>query len=445
MKKASFPDLLRRSGAAVLLTAGIFWLTYTVVMHFQYFGLDYIADYLQHAVTAVGLTSAQFFASLRGNNEYLWHGLVKLVYLLCGNMFVSAAIVTAAANAAAYFLFFRIFDQALPERFPRWLLAVLTAVVFVAAPLYFPGSRLYVGAPNTWHNPTNIMVRPFALAVFFMTVRIYNRRLLETPSIAVGAAGNGAYFSFCGGFWAEFRRPVYAGAELVLYPLCLLLSVWAKPSFLQFFAPAIFLFLLIDVVRTRGMLLPFCLKLALAYLPAVLVLFSQFFRFFGGNVAVTEQAVAAATDNIEAASAGVAVYFSASPGAAAFFETLRSRAVNILRLSAFPLLIVCAAPRRFFSDTAGRLSFFGAAVGRLELMLLHETGSRAAHGNFSWGCYLAVWLFWGVAMQRYILLFRERSAAGRVVRWIGTPLLVWHLVSGIVYCVLCVRTGGFYF
>lgn len=432
-----FRGFLRRHAAALLLTVGVFFLTYAVVFRL----CTGNSDYLLHTLWAIGMSPERILQSFYDGSERLWHVCVKLVYALQGNMWVSAAFVTAAANAAAYYLLFRIADRFLPEKLPRWLAAGLFFFAFAANALCLPGKTLYVscGAINTWHNPTNIMVRPFALAVFYMTVRMYDRRRVP---------GDGKpLFRFSGGFWHEFREPVYTRAELILYPLCILCSAYAKPSFLQFFAPAILVFLLVDVIRTRGMLLPFCLKLALAYLPAAIIVLSQFVSFFGANIVTAATSAAAdAADGETAQSSGIAIYFllESFDDPAEFFSAVGRILLRILRMSAFPLFVIAIAPRAFFRDSACRLSFYGAAAGRLESMLLHETGSRAGDGNFLWGHYLAVWMLWAAVMSRYAVLVREKSTAGRLARWIGLPLLGWHTAAGVTYIIQILQTGNFY-
>ena len=420
---------------ALLLTAGVFALTCLTVLRFQTVMSDRAADYLAHSLWAVGLSPAQVLSSFYDGSEHLWHILMRLTFRLTGNLWLSAALVTAAANAAAYLLLFLLTGRVLPEKCPAWVRALLMFAVFVAGALWLPGWRYYAfaGTANTWHNPTNLMVRPFALAVFYMTVRIYERR-----------RGEGQAFSFRGGFAAQFRQPVYRWWELILYPLCILFSVYAKPSFLQFFAPAILLFLLWDVIRTRGMLLPFCLKLALAYIPAGLILLTQFTSFFSGGVSLPAAGEAEAA--AASASAGVAVYFlqPSFDGAGELLLRLGELLCRILRVSAFPLFLLCAAPRRFLSCAACRLGLTGAAVGRLEHIFLHETGSRASHGNFQWGQYLSAWVLWCAAMELFASLIREDSAAGRLARRIGLPLLGWHLLSGAAYLAAIFR-GGDYF
>lgn len=445
-KDRTFFSFLRRNGVALLLTAGLFALMYAVVFNYR---LTISSDYTLHAVWAIAMSPEDMISCFYDGSEHLWHLCVKLLFLyVTPNMWSAAALVTAAADAIACFLVYKFLEVAVPEKFPRWLLAVLTTSVFVVNALTLPGYDFYIsrGAINTWHNPTNIMVRPFAAAVFYMTVRIYNRRRYNCHSTLIPLEDGGKPFAFDGSFAAQFRQPVYTKAELVLYPLCLLFSAYAKPSFLQFFAPAILIFLIIDAIRTRGMLLPFCIKLALAYIPAAIIILSQFLSFFGdaGIVTSTGDAAAAAETVTES---GVAIYFirSSFDGFGSFLRSVWGALKETLYLCAFPVFMLLTAPRKTLRSTGCRLGFIGMIVARLESLCLHETGARASHGNFLWGYYLSAWVLWCAAIGLYVQLAGEKSLSGKLTRWGGTALLLWHLICGICYVIAVLRTGGFFF
>lgn len=445
-KNSPAADFFRKNGLALLLTGGLFALVYAVVFNFR----SGDSDYIDHLVWAIGMSSDAVLASFYNGSERLWHICVKLLFpALTNNMWTAAAIVTATADCAAYFLVYKSLETAIPEKFPRWLLALLTVSVFIVNALMLPGHSFYAGkgAINTWHNPTNIMVRPFAAAIFYMTVRIYNRRRYGCHKALVLPTEDGRVFSFQGSFFSQFRQPVYTTAELILYPLCLLFSAYAKPSFLQFFAPAILIFLLIDVIRTRGMLLPFCIKLAIAYLPAGYILLSQFFSFFGSAGITAGAAVQAATES--ASSAGVAIYFIQTSYASIgdFLSAFGGALREILLLCAFPLFVLLTDARRAFRSANARLGLTCVSIGWLESLLLHETGSRAAHGNFLWGYYVSVWTLWCSAIGHFVLLLAEpeKTLRKKIICWGGLALLLWHLSCGIAYLVRILQTGQYFF
>jgi len=439
--KTNQRSFFARYGAALLLAAALI-----AVYYFAAHRMTFVeSDYAQHGKWAMVMTKKAMIASFYNGSERLWHLIVRFTFdHLIHDLYMVTALVTAVVDAAAYLLVFAAFEQAVSEKMPRWLLAAVMLVPFIATALTLPGGALYAGAGglNTWHNPTNIMVRPFAAAVFFMTVRIYNRRRSGRHALLGGEPGG---FAFRGGFWAQFREPVYTPAELVFYPLCLLLSVYSKPSFLQFFAPAIFLFLLIDVIRTKGMLLPFCIKLALSYIPAAVILFMAIKGFFPSGASVTAE-TAEAAETAGAAASGIAVYFI-KPSFAGPGDLLRSFAGELaflVRPCAFPILMLVLSLGKPEHRPMARLAALGVIAAFAETLILHETGYRAEHGNFLWGMYLASWLAWVAAAGQYADLVTEGTKRSRAALYAGTPLMVWHLACGIAYLVVILRTGVYY-
>ena len=433
--------VLRRHGAALLCAAGLGVLVYQIVFLFR----SGDSDYVDHLSWAMRMSAPEMLSELLRGRDYLWHIFVHLaVDAGVRNIWSAAALVTALADALAYLLVYGGWNRLLPGDKPRrWLLALTVLSAFLASSLTMPGRTFYVGrgAVNTWQNPTNIMVRPFAAAVFYMTVDIYDRRR--------GVRQGADRFLFTGGFWAQFEQPVYTRAQVVLYPLCLALSAMAKPSFLQVFAPAILILLAIDVIRTRGMLLPFCLKLALAFLPAGLLLLRQFGVFFGAGLSVTALAAEAGRAPVlyAGSTAGVSVYYLENgwTGLVPFLQLTWYHLKTALLPCAFPLAVALAAPRRAWHDAGFRLGLLCVAAGLLEAMFLHETGTRSWHGNFTWGLYVGCWLLWTAAAGPFAALWSDRGAVGRWARWVCTALLAWHLACGLSYIGSIMRTGAYYF
>ena len=434
-------SFLLRNVPALIAAVGLFILFYEAAYHLA------DSDYTVHSRWVMKMTGQDMLASFYNGSERLWHITVRLFFTcFIPDLRKAAAAVTALADAVAYFLVYRTFETAVTKKMPRWLLAVILLIPFIATSLTLPGQGLYAGrgALSTWHNPTNIMVRPFAAAVFYMTIRIYNRRRYGTHAIVVPLEGENTDFTFRGGFWAQFREPVYTWPELILYPLCLLLSVYSKPSFLQFFAPAIFIFLLIDVIRTKGMLLPFCIKLALSFIPAAFIILAAFKGFFPSGAVVA--AASDQTSSTASNTAGIAVYFIkesfSDPGD--FLQTAASNLKYFLLPCAFALFIFAAGAKNRSFRSLTLLSVICVCAAFLESWLLHETGSRAEHGNFLWGAYLASWLVWTAAAGEYSELITEKTIRGRIALFAGTTLLLWHLACGIVYVVEILRTGQYY-
>lgn len=439
---------LTKAAWALLGASALFCLTYRVVFNFR----SGDSDYIDHLSWAIGLSWPVILEGIRQGKEILWHIFVWLTASAgVRNIWKAAALATAGANAAAYLVVYGCLDRRAPEKTPRWLLAAVVLCVFTVSSLTLPGGPYYVGrgAVNPWHNPTSIMVRPFAAAVLFMTADIYDRRRGVPRRLPLcPEEGESPAFAFPGGFWAQFETPVFTRSQLVLYPLCLVLSAYAKPSFLQIFGPAIFLFLLADLIRTRGMLLPFCVKMAVAFLPAVWVLLQQVGSLFGNgfSLGVTALAAEAAPVTPHSPGAGISIYYLADgwTGFGPFLRTIFHDLKMLALPCAFPLFLLAAAPRRTWRDAGFRLGLVCALSGLLGAMFLHETGERSWHGNFTWGQYLGCWLLWSAAAGQYASLWGRRGQY-RLARWGGAALLALHLACGAAYLAAILRTGEYYF
>ena len=143
------------------------------------------------------------------------------------------------------------------------MLPVGALLLCLVGPVWLPwfSRSIYLGqeSPNVWHSPTQIMVRPFALLAFYLTVRIYRR----------WRAAEG------------FPKLAYASKrEAALYAILITLSVWAKPCYFQVIVPALGVLLLVDLVRSRGKSFLFSLKMAAAYVPGAALTAMKFFDSF---------------------------------------------------------------------------------------------------------------------------------------------------------------------
>lgn len=285
---------------------------------------------------------------------------------------------------------------------------ILSLVSAIFVPWFNDKPYLGQGSPNPWHNPTTIMVRPIALLIFVLVmgecVRVQR-----------------------GGFRKGQGLRVWKG---ILIAILLVLSNLSKPSFVQIFYPAIFLlmFLWLFVYRFRNF--PFGMQLLVCCLPSVGLMGVQFLSAFYGST--------------NSDSAGVVI----APFKVAGLYT-DNIAFSTLLLLAFPLFIgLCAIIRRTFDWTDG-FAWIMLLVGMAEKFLLAEGGSRMAHGNFSWGYILAVYLLWFVSIRDYSAWrcsFAEGSGGKKALSVLafaaGGIILLAHLVSGIYYLYYLIVLGN---
>lgn len=314
-----------------------------------------------------------------------WHAIAA-VFLLGGFSLAQAAgaacALFACVTALAIWAVARI---VIGGRSGWWELGVTVVLLFVTA-IYLPwyNDSIYMGqgSPTVWHNPTYVAVKPFALmscAVLFCMIR--DRRAAFGPCLAFG----------------------------FITLLCLLL----KPSFFQVQAPAVFLYLLVDgcVNRDRR----FVRNVALSFVPAVLYmsvpLWIMLFSSSGGGE-------------------GVGLCFFQVYGA---FNS--NVLVSIVLLLAFPLFATIVLRKDVFSASSPFLFLFlMLVVGFCEYSFVMENGERMYHGNFAWGYYLAVFLYWAFILPRFVKRSFKDKDLPRAVVVIGCVLVAAHFLSGALYC-----------
>jgi hypothetical protein len=334
--------------------------------------------------------------------DFLWHTLVRLGAHVPGmNRNDAACIVTAAAYTATFFVSCEIMereDAGLGAGAIPLSCFALSLVSAIYAPWY--SSKIYMGSssPNPWHSPTQIMVKPFAILLFAMTVMFYNR--LRDSS-------------------GKFAKTVYySRGEAVLYAVAIMFSVYAKPSFFQVLVPGLGILMVIDLIRSKGQSFLFSLKLAAAFVPGALLTCMMFFHTFlsgeGGG------------SSVEIAPFVVWKHYTDSIP----FSTLL--------LLAFPLFVFVADWRSYGKSAESPLSVAILASGTLMKALLAETGSRRWHGNFSWGYCIATTVIWFAAMKKFLRMMHDEELSPRAYRitaCVGWTLLALHLISGIIYVI----------
>lgn len=334
--------------------------------------------------------------ALLTGKERLWHACVWLVNRLGVSMVYAGCLVTAGAVEAAYVIYNLLFKEML-----RWLdqrpIPFASLTLCLVSAIYMPWYTVHIyrahGSPNIWHNPTQLMVRPFALIAFWMTVRIY-RRLRK---------GEG---------WP--KRAFESKGEIVAYAFVLMLTVWAKPCFAQAFIPGLAILMIVDLVRSRGKAFPFCFRVACAYIPAVALMLMNFVSNFGSD----------SGNGIEIAFLDV------------WTHSTSNIPLSVLLLFAFPLFVFIVDWRRLLSSVEGQLSLSNLAVAVVMKATLAETGSRRYHGNLTWSYGLAAVFIWFLAMRSFLELMFGNRLTGRkytVVAVVGWTLLALHLFTGVLY------------
>lgn len=352
------------------------------------------ADYAAHAV----LIPAWRDVAYPG-----WHfvGHVISIALSCGPLVAAALASSLFAVLTAVAM--RWMGRLLTPDADDAILDFITVVLMFVGPLYFPQFKEHyvvgTGTPNTWHNPTNNAVKPFAIICLMM----YSY-LVETR----GAKGG-------------FRR----FATWVVFALLLLVSTICKPSFLQVFLPTVATYTICSVIHTRGESLKFGIASFLACIPSLLPFFIQFFTYFGGNNSGGGMAIEP-----------FVVWHTYTP----------SVVYSIICALALPLLVMLMRIGKIGDDPMFVLSMLTAAYGVVEYILFVETGPAKLYGNFGWGWLVGCTLMWYVAGFRYMDMASGWKGQGHIRKallFVCLILLFGHFSLGFAYYLKVVSIGVF--
>lgn len=399
------------------------WLAVAATLAFSYavfyaVALRPASDMSIHATWASEGSFTDLRSFLHHGAHPLWHVLVAAVLRLGLPLPASAALITALMKGAEVGLAISLSAHLLGRR--GWLATGCGLTVCLVSALCVPGVNptvyLGIGSPNPWHSPTQMTAMVMMLLCVPLTAQCVETFQLRVPS--EGSKAN--------------VPPWDAGMLSVL----LLLSLFAKPTFMQAFLPAACLYFLVLWIR-KPKNSPFFLRMLAVAAPAVLFMVLQYLYYFG--IIVPSQGDMAL--DVSWAKAG-------------------DVALSVLLTRAFPLFVLLTcADRETLRKPLYTLTLVMDAVSILEMLLLTETGRRAADGNFGWAMMGSALMLWVLTLPLFVrrlqgFVNRRRAEAqgqpylesrprAEAARWAGGfALLAWHLASGIYYIVYLLGTAN---
>ena len=393
--------------AMVLMAALSFWIFYALVRRSA-------SDLSIHATWAAEgmFTNPRTF--FHHGAHPLWHVLVAFVMRLGVPVKVAAALVTAFLKTAVLWATIRLMTAYFQNKYKAAHIAVAAFSCMVASALWLPevNPLVYVGvgSPNPWHSPTQMA----ALAAMLLCV---------------------PYTAHC---YAEFERLLPLKGKQAALPLrkeitlglLLLLSLAAKPTFMQAFLPAAGIYFGVQWLR-HPQNSRFFWRVLLAVMPAILLMVLQYLYYFG--IIVPSQGNMILELSTEKLGRGVLV---------------------IALIEAFPLYVLATCGgKKLWKDPLMALTVLLNGMGVLEYLLLGEDGRRASDGNFGWGMMGSALMLWIMMMIHFGCTWaKEKKKAppaegkhsGRVTAKYacGLALLLWHVGSGIYYIVYLLGTGN---
>ena len=411
-KTSSISQWVRRGGLALLylITAALCYRLY-LRQAIQYPGTlgTYRSDLLPHIEEGLAGTGYSLM-------EFLYGLLLGRLHLNEKSVAVVLMLLTIGTVYLGYRLMIRI-----AQRTHKDLLHLFSFFCLFVFAIYIPAlnPNRYLGLQHAsiWHNDTYTAMR-FA----GMLVMLFYFRYQET-------------------YFTEYHLP-----EMVCFTVLLTLTNMIKPNFIFAFGPAMALYLLADMIRTKGK-----------------TFWKQF--FFGVPVLISLvivyfQVSALFADPEMSVSSGPMFGFS-------FAYALRLRAANpvasLLQSAAFPLFILIFHFRRLKTDKVMGASWLTWLIGLCEYLFIHEEGYRKDHGNLSWGYSFCLYLVFVVSSACFledlgsffhdVKMQRTRKPdgtendspllLGRALYLIAAAaLFVLHLASGITYFIHAFQGGS---
>ena len=297
----------------------------------------------------------------------------------------AAAIVLSASLLVTALLCCGFLAGAPGNRAPEAVLLGLTEALLIVTAIYLPWFNRFLylgqGSPNVWHNPTTILLKPFALASFF----------LLAP-----ACGPGKLAAL--GRW----RAISAAGLLVL-------SVWVKPSFALFFIPAVMIFVALQFVCARRVSWGMLLVLA----PAAAALAYGCIR------------TQSSADPLERAK----IVFD-------FLGAARLHTPNVfvsaLLVLAFPLAVALCRYRSMTEPGPLQIAWLGLGIAAVQYFCFAEEGARYEDQNLMWGYVVALSLVF-ICSAREMLIWGAEPERRRGAFLFCIGIFAAHFASGLYY------------
>lgn len=360
---------ITRAFGFCLAAVFFWWVTAYFVFHCP-------VDFLGHmdAVRACRFPSCDLFC--RSYVHCLFHMLGMLLYKIISVEWSTVIIVTAAQMAhfcVIYFVLSR--KNPPPSAFPIIFSVIFCVLAAIYCPWFTEISFVRRGE-FCWINPTLTVVKPFAFAAHVMVLPMFEEK------------GSGLKKAF----WLS---------------LFLALSTVAKPSFIMYFLPALFVFVSIFYTKDFGAWKRFFVA---SIFPTLFFIGQSFLirKFFGMQAGIDPFKV-------------WSVYSPCIP-------------FSLLLAIAFPLCVTVFRANVVKHNKQIILCWICTFFAYLQFALLIEYAPNAyTDGNFAWGVSTALPILFLFCIEEFIEWIKDLRPESVVQFVITSILLGWHAVSGVLF------------
>ena len=306
----------------------------------------------------------------------LWHIFVHYMSYITMSEKFSASLVTALLVLLWLYIVQAIYTFFIANEKKSTYLYTFLFIVFIIGPAYIPLVSKFIiagtGGPNMWNNTTLITVKPFAILTVFFTVLGLEKKHIH-------------YYVF--------------GA------IALLISIFAKPSFVIAFLPALALLILIKKFYTKENLIYFAV---LSFI-SVGTLAYQFLHTFGEGEGKSKIIISF-----------LGVWSPATS----------SVLLSILLALLFPLLYFIFNLKDAKNNNYLMLTWIMTFISIIYAAFLAESGPRFYHGNFFWSYMVSLSLLYVFTLIDY---FKYISNIKPSIKVLLNIVLLWQILVGLFY------------
>ena len=356
---------------------------------------DVFRDHFQHANFAELLAQ-----KVESPPHFIYHLLVIFVNSVTSFSFLNSGFVVIGLSVFFTFLFLMEYLQFSAPTTYRAPLAVLCLALFFLHPiplLYWRDKHMYYGymAPNIFHNPTVILLKPLALLHFMMFTR-----LIDTSN--------------------------YKLRNLILLVLITSVSILAKPSYMMTVLPATVLIWLYSTLKEKNFSKQTTQLIALGLiLPTVALIGWQFFRTFGPQGAEVTR-----WNKGKLAFSPLELF--------RYYSSTLSFIPKVLGSLAFPLSVIFfhfKVAKRSFDFQLALVNMLVAAIFNYCLV---DKGGCFLCGDFGWSSQIALFLFNCVSLKIFfqsIDFSTDGFTNTRSKLGIAIPMALFtlHVISGVFW------------
>ncbi len=306
----------------------------------------------------------------------LWHIFVHYMNYITLDEKFSAALVTTLLVLLWLYIVQSMYTFFVGNEKKYIYLYAFLFIIFIIGPAYIPLVSKFIiagtGGPNIWNNITLITVKPFAILTIFFTILGLEKKHIN-------------YYIF--------------GV------VSLLISIFAKPSFVIVFLPALVLFMIFKKIYTKENLI----YLATLSLISVGALAYQFLHTFGEGEGKSKIIISF-----------LGVWSPATS----------SVLLSILLALLFPLLYFIFNLKDAKKNNYLLLTWIMTFISIAYAAFLAESGPRFNHGNFFWSYMISLSLLYVFTLIDY---FKNIQYVNPHIKLFLNIILSWQVLVGIFY------------